>query len=548
MKVKKFRCAVYIRKSSEAGLEQEFNSLEAQSESCKAYILSQAGEGWSVLDKVYSDGGISGGHMERPGLKQLIGDIENNRIDIVVVYKVDRLTRSLSDFSKLVDIFDKNDVSFVSVTQAFNTTNSMGRLTLNVLLSFAQFEREVTAERIRDKIAASKKRGKWMGGLPPFGYDNIDKKLVINPREAEQLRYIFGSYVMLKNVADLVADLSAKGFKTKIRSTRKHNQIGGKAFCRGHLYQLLSNPVYIGKVKHKGAVYEGEHEPIIELELWESVQNILRSNGPNRQQNHNIKSRNLLTSLIFDGAGDCLSPVYTKKASGKRYRYYVSQRLMQQVPDDDLALRLPADETERIVLSKLCHALKSQEKHCNTTKELNSLKLIGTSFNSIFQGHNYQDKVNFLRQYINKIVFRPEQIELLLSNSAFVFMESNPSLSFIYPTFLKRRSVETRIIMGNAEALEPDPILIQLISKAHLWWEELKAGVRKSQKAIAIDENIDKGDVSRIIKLAFLSPDIVRDIIHGRQPVELTARSLMKKTSHLPADWELQKPYLGYAT
>ena len=250
MKSKTFRCAVYTRKSTEAGLEQEFNSLQAQTESCKAYILSQAGEGWSALDRSYSDGGISGGHMDRPGLKQLIHDIEDGLIDIVVVYKVDRLTRSLSDFAKLVDVFDAHNVSFVSVTQAFNTTNSMGRLTLNVLLSFAQFEREVTAERIRDKVAASKKRGKWMGGLPPIGYDNIDKNLVINESEAEQVRYIFKAYLELGTVSDLTHHLSDKGFKTKARITKKQNQIGGRPFSRGHIYQLLSNPVYIGKIRH----------------------------------------------------------------------------------------------------------------------------------------------------------------------------------------------------------------------------------------------------------------------------------------------------------
>ncbi|GLQ24217.1 hypothetical protein GCM10007853_20910 [Algimonas ampicilliniresistens] len=263
----KMRCAVYTRKSTEEGLDQAFNSLDAQAESCSAYILSQAGEGWTSTGQVYSDGGISGGHMERPGLLAMIADIEAGQIDIVVVYKVDRLTRSLADFAKLVDVFDKHEVSFVSITQAFNTTTSMGRLTLNVLLSFAQFEREVTAERIRDKIAASKKRGQWMGGLPPLGYDNINKQLVVNELEAKTVRHIMIRYVDLGSVRKLKGELDRDGYLTKLRTTKKQSQLGGKPFSRGHLYKLLSNPIYIGKIRHKGEVYAGQHDPIIATSL-----------------------------------------------------------------------------------------------------------------------------------------------------------------------------------------------------------------------------------------------------------------------------------------
>ena len=363
MKSKTLRCAIYTRKSTEAGLEQEFNSLQAQAESCRAYILSQAGEGWTALETVYSDGGISGGHMERPGLKQLIEAIEDGLVDIVVVYKVDRLTRSLSDFAKLVDVFDRSSVSFVSVTQAFNTTNSMGRLTLNVLLSFAQFEREVTAERIRDKIAASKKRGKWMGGLPPFGYDNIDKKLIINAQDAEKVRDIFEAYLDIGAVEKLVVHLERKGFKTKLRRTKKQNQIGGRPFSRGHVYQLLSNPIYIGKVRHKGEVYEGEHDPIIDLDLWDNVQSHLKDQAPKRRRKNNLSSNSLLTGIFYDETRDRLSPVYTKKTSGKRYRYYVSSRLVKD-PDDQMGLRLPALDTERLILSILETAIRSLKVHC----------------------------------------------------------------------------------------------------------------------------------------------------------------------------------------
>jgi len=277
------RCAIYTRKSTEEGLEQEFNSLDAQSESCAAYILSQAGEGWEDAGRIYSDGGISGGHMERPGLKAMLSDIEAGHIDVIVVYKVDRLTRSLADFAKLVEIFDAHDVSFVSVTQAFNTTNSMGRLTLNVLLSFAQFEREVTAERIRDKIAASKKKGKWMGGLVPLGYDAVDKKLIVNDREAKTIRLIFETYQTLGSVSKVKQVLDQQGIATKVRYIKKRGlrsndkgsqkriKTGGLSFHRGHIYQILNNPLYMGKVRHKDKVYEGEQEALIPQEHWDAV-------------------------------------------------------------------------------------------------------------------------------------------------------------------------------------------------------------------------------------------------------------------------------------
>jgi len=276
--VKTVRCAVYTRKSSEEGLELQFNSLHAQRESCEAYVLSQAGEGWICLEDEYDDGGISGGHMNRPGLKRLIADIKQGKVDVIVVYKVDRLTRSLTDFSKLVEVFDERDVSFVSVTQAFNTTNSMGRLTLNVLLSFAQFEREVTGERIRDKIALSRKHGLWTGGLPPLGYDAIDKKLIINESEAVTVRHIYCRYATLKNVRKLKAGLDRDGYVSKSRTRKTGIQTGGKPFERGALYTILKNQTYLGLTTHKGEVYDGEHEAILYKALFDNVQTILAAN------------------------------------------------------------------------------------------------------------------------------------------------------------------------------------------------------------------------------------------------------------------------------
>ena len=278
MKGKRQRAAIYTRKSTEAGLEQDFNSLDAQREACAAFVKSQVQEGWQLHSQRYDDGGLSGATLERPALQRLLADIEAGRIDIVVVYKVDRLTRSLTDFAKLVELFDSHGVSFVSVTQQFNTTSSMGRLTLNVLLSFAQFEREVTAERIRDKIAASKAKGIWMGGPVPLGYDLGERELLVNPTEAELVREIFELYLEKGSVRALKAELDRRGMRSKVRHQRNGRVTGGGPFSRGHLYCLLASPIYIGKLPHKGKLHDGKHDAIISAGLWERVQGQLRDN------------------------------------------------------------------------------------------------------------------------------------------------------------------------------------------------------------------------------------------------------------------------------
>ncbi len=301
-------CAIYTRKSSEEGLEQSFNSLQAQREACEAYVLSQKHEGWQVLPTLYDDGGFSGGNMERPGLKQLLADISSGKVSTVVVYKVDRLTRSLTDFARIVETFDAKGVSFVSVTQQFNTTTSMGRLTLNVLLSFAQFEREVTGERIRDKVAASKKKGMWMGGNIPLGYDLKDRNLIINPEEAEQVRLIFREYVRLGSVFELYEWLKAKGIRSKVRTASTGRKLGGSVLSRGTLYHLLSNPLYIGKIAHKGKIYPGLHEAIVDTKLWERAASRMKENRVHRKTAHNRPSDRLLVGKLFNSAGRPLHP------------------------------------------------------------------------------------------------------------------------------------------------------------------------------------------------------------------------------------------------
>src|SRR5215213_5962393 len=321
-RVRALRCAIYARVSTEHGLEQEFNSLDSQREASEAYIKSQAHEGWRCLPARYDDGGFSGGSMERPALQRLLGEILSRRIDVIVVYKVDRLTRSLTDFAKLVELFDEHGVSFVSVTQAFNTTTSMGRLTLNVLLSFAQFEREVTGERIRDKIAASKKKGMWMGGYVPLGYGKEDRSLVIVESEAEVIRTLFRLYLQLGTVAALKAEADRLGLISKLYESFPEHMRGGRPFSRGHLYKILSNPLYVGEIDHKGTRYPGLHEGIVERETWDAVQARLKSNGHERQVRSRAQHANLLTGLLVDERGTKLTSTHAVK-DGKRYRYYV---------------------------------------------------------------------------------------------------------------------------------------------------------------------------------------------------------------------------------
>ena len=348
--IRKLRCAIYTRKSSEEGLEQEFNSLDAQREACEAYIASQRSEGWVLVRDQYDDGGISGGTLDRPALKQLLDDIEDGLVDVVVVYKIDRLSRSLMDFSKLVEVFDRNGVTFVSVTQSFNTTSSMGRLTLNILLSFAQFEREVTAERIRDKFAASRKKGMWMGGIVPLGYRVESRKLVIEETEVATVRMIFERFVSIGSATVLAKALAAENVRTR----------RGKLVDKGVLYKLLNNRVYIGEAVHKGESYPGEHTAIIDRALWDKVHAILQTSPRKRASNTRAQTPALLKGLIFGPDGAAFSPTHTKKGD-KLYRYYVSQSVLKRGADACPIARVPAAEVESAVIDQLRGMLRAPE-------------------------------------------------------------------------------------------------------------------------------------------------------------------------------------------
>jgi site-specific DNA recombinase len=341
------RCAIYTRVSTDQGLEQDFNSLDAQREASEAYVRSQAHEGWTLLRARYDDGGFSGGSMEGPALKKLLGDVEAERIDVIVVYKVDRLTRSLADFAKLIELFDGHRVSFVSVTQSFNTTTSMGRLTLNVLLSFAQFEREVTGERIRDKIAASKKKGMWMGGVVPLGYRVEDRALHIVEDHAAIVGSIFRGYLDAGSVVRLKQALDAEDIRLPVRIDGAGLSTGGGPFSRGHLYKILSNPIYIGRITHKGQVHEGQHQPIIDRDLWDRVQGKLEDHAATvKGRRARQVSDALLVGKLFDDRGNRMSPTWARKGS-KRWRYYVSQAALQGEKDRAGSLaRVSAAEIE----------------------------------------------------------------------------------------------------------------------------------------------------------------------------------------------------------
>lgn len=357
----KRRCAVYTRKSTEEGLEQEFNSLHAQRDACEAYIASQRSEGWVLVRDQYDDGGISGGTLERPALKRLLQDVEDGLVDVIVVYKIDRLSRSLADFAKLVEVFDRNGVTFVSVTQQFNTTTSMGRLTLNILLSFAQFEREVTAERIRDKVAASRKKGIWMGGVPPYGYRVENRKLIIDEERAAHIRWAFARFLEIGSCTELAREAAKRGLRTL-----KGNRIDKK-----YLYRVLSNRAYIGEAVHKGASYPGEHEAIIDRVTWDRVHGILEESPRTRAARTRTETPALLKGLLFGPDGAAFSPTHTKRR-GRLYRYYVSQTILKHGSGSCPIGRVPAGEIEAAVIDQLRAVFRQPEVVAGTWRAARS--------------------------------------------------------------------------------------------------------------------------------------------------------------------------------
>jgi DNA invertase Pin-like site-specific DNA recombinase len=563
-----FRCAVYTRKSTEEGLEQDFNSLDAQREACEAYIRSQGGLGWKLVTKRYDDGGISGGTMDRPALQALLEDIKQKSVDVVVVYKIDRLTRSLMDFSKIVEVFDAHEVSFVSVTQQFNTTTSMGRLTLNVLLSFAQFEREVTAERIRDKIAASKKKGIWMGGQVPLGYDLKYRQLLVNKVEAETVGRLYGLYLKLGSVRALKAEADRLNIKTKHRVLQNGTVQGSKPFSRGHLYRLLSNPLYIGLTEHHGATYPGQQEAIIDQETWNSVQALLKRKTPPRRSDTNSTGQHILTGLVFDETGDRLSPTHANKR-GQRYRYYISHRLMEAHRKENDGWRLPAHALEQAVLVGLKQFLshKVQVIELNQLGNANPRQIRSISGEidrvvHVLNDGSSAEQQALLSRFLTRIDLEPGRLRITLDlpelrllllagqsdGRALRDAEFPQSLHVLaLPFALRRRGVEAKLVMdtGVEPERELDIALIGLIARAHRWFDLLSAGKGVSMEELASSENADVTEMSRILQLAFLAPEVVEMIVAGTQPVDLTLMKL-KRISYLPFGWTDQRASLQF--
>ena len=555
---KKLRCAVYTRKSTEEGLDQEFNSLDAQREACVAFVASQVGLGWRLLADHYDDGGISGGTMERPALKRLLQDIRDRRVDVVVVYKIDRLTRSLMDFSKIVETFDTNGVSFVSVTQQFNTTTSMGRLTLNVLLSFAQFEREVTAERIRDKIAASRKKGIWMGGTVPMGYRALDRKLLIEDEAAAKVRSIFSRYLELKSVPLLADELNDRS-NAAAQDSLSASQPGHVPFTRGKLYHLLSNVVYIGKARHKDRIYDGEHKAILDDETFAAAGALLKAQTPNRRHGVGAQSRHLLTGMLFDETGDRLSPVFTVK-DGKRYRYYISNRLETTTDKDPSGWRLPAEELERAVLHQLDAMLRDDVRLSEWAGMLVPAISVQTAIaRAGAVGDALQtslpQQIHWLRRLVRAIHIKPGEMVLAINPLA-AFHEigcigpdqteqrEQEQVTISVPMTLRRRGAEARLVLeGRSLGRKPDDGLVEAVAKAHVMLGMLTDGSGRTIADVANDIGVHVADASRILPLAFLAPKITDAILRGRQPVELTARTMTR--DGLPQLWTDQLKQFG---
>jgi site-specific DNA recombinase len=560
------RCAIYTRKSSEEGLEQEFNSLHAQREACEAFILSQKHEGWGAVADRYDDGAFSGGSMERPALQRLLENIEAGLIDIVVVYKVDRLTRSLADFAKMVEIFDRHGVSFVSVTQQFNTTTSMGRLTLNVLLSFAQFEREVTGERIRDKIAASKKKGMWMGGFVPLGYQAKDRSLVVDESEAETVWTLFSLYLDLGNVRLVKEAADRLGLTTKRRLTSTGRSHGGCRFSRGAIYKILSNPVYVGEIVHKAERHPGAHLPIIDRETWDKVQSRLADNATRQKAQVTAASPSLLAGLIFDETGQPLTPTHANK-QGRRYRYYVSQALVngdQRSAKNDRpgSWRLPASAIEELIVNGLCdlllhpaHLTDQLPLNAFTADQLEAILAGARQLGNAIRQACGTDRT-LIRKLVHRIIIASDSIKMDLDRpallSAIVPHKSwaddvgacQGRLSLTIAVTLKRRGSELKLVLCDRPQPVLDQVLISNLARGYAWLDELKMGAGRSLGAIAEREGISAGLVRRYLDLALLPTDILESIIAGQQPIGLTSETV-KRCYPLPISWAAQRQMLG---
>lgn len=557
MASKQIRCAVYTRKSSEEGLEQSFNSLEAQREACRSFVLSQRHEGWVALANRYDDGGFSGGTMERPGLRQLLEDVLAGNVDTVVVYKVDRLTRSLTDFAKIIDVFDSNKVSFVSVTQQFNTTSSMGRLTLNVLLSFAQFEREVTGERIRDKFAASKKKGMWMGGFVPLGYDCVERQLVVNPAEANTVRRIFRQYLRLRCVTKLKDFLDHKQIQSKARAGIAGRMSGGQAYSRGALYHLLKNRIYVGEIVHRDQAYPGQHQPIVPRELWNQVAARLQKNNQAHRKGKSGSTSSLLSGRLFDVNGSRFTPTHSLK-NAKRYRYYTSQAVIRRMGAKPVVARFPAQELELLVMSQIQRLLREPDKfrtgaenNPNKDEVAAHAKNLAEKWLSLETTKQH----DFVRQILRRVTIGEKTVWTEIDKSKLLAAlhgkktETHAPSCAGKPEVLKLaddfqvlcRGSEIRVIVpqgGTGYQGDPLPSLVKAAARAHRWYEQIVTGEVSTVGQLAKTSGLTRRYVRRILQFAYLSPRITEALLTGKHRPNLTLKEILCKT---PLNWREQE-------
>ena len=559
------RCAIYTRKSSEEGLEQEFNSLQAQREACEAFINSQRHEGWVCQRTAYDDGGFSGATMDRPALQQLLADVKAGRVATIVVYKIDRLTRSLADFAKIVEILDARGASFVSVTQQFNTTTSMGRLTLNVLLSFAQFEREVIGERIRDKIAASKRKGMWMGGVPPLGYQAQDRKLVIVESEAEIVRLIFRRYAELGSVRLLKDELEARNIHSKLRTSASGRISGGKPFARGAIYLMLQNRIYRGEIVHNQQSHLGEHKPIIDQPLWDAVQTQLAGNAA-QPEGGKTRQPSLLAGMLFDRDGNRMTPSHAIK-KGTRYRYYVSGSLItKDRTENSGGLRIPAAEIEHLVSSRVHQWLldpgsiyKSTSARLPDASTQQRLLARAADIGKHWPELPVARKRAVLTGLIERVEVSVDQIDIRLRSSRLSALLDAAATSqrvnddeteiLSVPVRLRRAGREIRMVIDGTDpfaASKPDARLIRLLIRACRFNAALAQGEGIHFAALAEREGVGRSYFTRLVRLSYLAPDITQAILDGRQPRDLTAEKLLEH-SRLPLAWHDQRIALGFA-
>lgn len=539
--MKPVRCAVYTRKSTEDGLEQEFNSLDAQREACEAYVASQRHEGWTLVPTRYDDGGFSGGNIDRPGLRSLLSDVEAGLVDVIVVYKVDRLTRSLADFAKIVERLDAKEASFVSVTQAFNTTTSMGRLTLNVLLSFAQFEREVTGERIRDKIAASKKKGLWMGGPVPLGYQVIERKLVPEPEEAERVRYIMRCYLETFSAPRLLARLEREGILTKVQHRVSGPHRGGILFRRGSLFYLLKNPVYRGKIVHRGTAHDGEHVPIVDEQLWDAVQTRLAQKAPPRKRPTNDRQDALFLGLITDPHGRPVVPTFSCKGT-RRYRYYETRKDIVRA-DKVAPTRFPMPLLDTHIIEHLRrllgdeHALRRLSGLTDAAGlealRKKSLGLLATCGNE-----------QMVRALVRAIDVQNDHLLLKLDPSTLMLSNETGEWTFKLPLPKRKPLNEARLLIDpeGMSSRQVDASLIRLLQEAFQVRELVTHSPDLLLAEIAKREGRCRKQMTKLLKLSWMSPRIAETIMEGRQPASLTRNRLMN--IELPLEWKAQEQLL----